>query len=212
MRHSLGFAALTAALGLAWFARAADAPAIAISHDGDAYSALVARAEADDATVDFRQLRLAWLDSAARKRRASTQEMTRTMVQAAQAGEVDKAATAARAILAIDYTDMGAHKYLRQSCAMKGDDPCALHEHFVEFRLLNSIIGTGDGKSPPTAWKVTSIDEEYFIMSMIGARLQLQSLAAQDGRMFDKMDVTNAAGVKATLWFDITDFFSKELD
>ncbi len=81
----------------------------------------------------------------------------------------------------------------------------------MEFGLLSSITSTGDGKTPETAWHVSSVEEEYFVMRMIGVKPGRQSLVNRNGRIFDALEVVDGKGVSRTLWFDITDFFSKEL-
>lgn len=42
--------------------------------------------------------------------------------------------------------------------------------------LLRSILATGDGKTPETAWRTISIDEEYFLVLITGARPVSQAL------------------------------------
>jgi len=212
-------APLIAALWVAGFFTAsvfvgspARAEAVSIPHDGDTYSLLVARAEQDDQTVDFRALRRAWMDSAARKRRQPTDELRKAMFEAANARRDAEVAAKARAILAQDYTDLYAHKFLRQACAAMGDAACAAHEHFVEFGMLKSIVANGDGQSMATAWEVISIPEEHFVIAMMGAQPQEQALLNGGGRMYDRMDVLDDKGAKHSLYFDITDFFSHELD
>src|SRR3569623_382872 len=92
---------LCVALGAVALMGASQAPG-----DGDAFSKLAARAEAGDATLDFRALRLAWLDSAQRRRHVDIAPLARELSAAAQAQDTAKVLAAARAILAADYIDM----------------------------------------------------------------------------------------------------------
>jgi Domain of unknown function (DUF4919) len=62
------------------------------------------------------------------------------------------------------------NKFLRQSCAKLNDDACEKHNHFIEFGLLRSITSSGNGKTCDTAWEVVTIDEEYFILNMLGVK------------------------------------------
>jgi hypothetical protein len=94
---------------------------VAIPHDGDAYSRLVAQAEAGDAKTDFRALRFAWLDSAARKRAADTMDLMRAMFDAVRANAAAAVRAKAEAILSIRYVDLDAHKLRRQACAILKD-------------------------------------------------------------------------------------------
>ncbi len=188
-------------------AMAASKIRIATPTGNDAYSHLVARAEADDMTVDFSALRHAWLDSAARKHRASIEMLTRDLNSAVSSGKDTQVRDTAERILAIDYTDLMAHLRLRQACAALHDDECANHFHFTEFGLLNSITTGHDGKSFATAWPVISLDEEYFMMGVAGMSLQTQSLVTDGGRSYDRMAVKMQDGSTATYYFDISAFF-----
>ena len=188
-------------------------PAVAgdiVPHDGDPYSALVARAEADDATVDFKAMRFAWLDSAARKREPDLSVATKAMWEAARANDAAAARAAAEKIIAAHYTDFEAHKFRRQSCVLLKDTACSDHEHFVEFGLLNSIVKGGDGKTPETAWVVAEISEEYAMMRILQVQLKLQSLINRNGRTYDEMTVVGEDGKEQALWFDISVAITKE--
>ncbi len=212
-------AAAIAVLALA-VAHAATAQGITLPHDDDAFSRLVARAEANDASVDFRALRFAWLDSAARKRAPDTRALAVQIGDIVRAsGSADPAALKAGArkvkalaeqIISGDYADIGGHKFRRQACHILADAACEQHEHFVEFGLLTSITNGKDGKTPRTAWEVASVDEEYFIMGVEGWRPALQSLVKIGERLYDKLDVVDVSGGKLTLYFDITVMFPKE--
>ena len=91
-------------------------------------------------------------------------------------------------ILTIDYTSMIAHKILRQTYAAMGDTANAAKYKRIQFGLLRSITENGDGKTCSTAWQVIQIEEEYFILQMLGAQLQQQSVE-QDGGLCDRMEV-----------------------
>ncbi len=210
MRIRIILAALLAASasGIIPETRADPRAGIVIPADGDLYSKLVARAEADDRTVDFRALRFAWLDSAARLRahRTTINELSRDMMQAAKDRSTSAVRNTAEKILSIDYTYMAAHKFRRQSCHVLGDTLCEDHEEFVEFGLLKSITRGKDGKSPATAWEVASIHEEYFIMSMAGLKVQNQQLEGT----FDKFVVTDETGATREVFFNIYVMLTKE--
>jgi hypothetical protein len=203
-------AACVAAAGLAIWAAPAAAADFTAPGD-DAYSKLVARAEAGDTTVDFKAMRFAWLDSIARKRATDTRDTTRTMWQAVQANDAPKVRAAAEKIIAITYTDIEAHKFRRQACAVLNDTACSAHEHFVEFGLLDSIIKAGDGKTPATAWVVAEVSEEYVIMRLVGYHPGMQQLINQDGRVYDKLTTKDKDGVEHVLWFDISIAITKEI-
>ena len=177
----------------------------------DPYAGLVAQAEAGDPKTDFRALRFAWLDSAARRSAADPSAAQKTMHDAAVAADNVKVRAAAERVIAAHYTDLEAHMMRRLACVALDDGKCADHERFVEFGMLRSILDSGDGKTPATAWHVASIEEEYFVMQIAQVKLKQQALVTQNGRTYDHLTVTTADGAEKAMWFDITDFFGKAL-
>ena len=175
----------------------------------DPYGRLVAQAEAEDQSTDFRALRLAWLDSPLH-RAAPPSNAEKAMRDAAAAADNVKVREAAEQVIAARYTDLEAHMMRRLACVAMQDGECAEHERFVEFGMLKSILDSGDGKAAGSAWHVTSIDEEYFVMHLAQVKLKQHALVQQNGRTYDFLTVTTAQGVDKPMWFDITDFFGKE--
>lgn len=187
---------------------------IALPADGDSYSALVAKAAAHDATTDFRALRLAYLDSKAHERAGAQLEkadrLREAMFMAARAQDHATVRSNAEQILSIDYTDLWAHKLLRQSCVALKDQPCAELHHFVEFGLLDSIMHSGDGKSCATGWEAVQIAEEYFVLGMMGVKSEMQSLVQDGGHNCDAMQGTDPKGAKVTYYFNIDAMMAAE--
>ncbi len=183
--------------------------AVVLPNDGDDYSKLVARAAAHDKDVDFRALRFAWLKSAAHKRSADVSALKDALFAVAKGGDAQRIREAAVKLLSADYIDMFGQKYLRQSCAMLHDAGCAEQGHFVEFGLLDALIASGDGKTCKTGWEVVSIGEEYFVLSMIGAKLERQALV-NGPPSCDAMDVTDADGKALTYYFRIDSVLADE--
>ncbi len=206
-------ASLAGLAALCWSAAALAAGPSGVTPppDVDGFSKLVIRAEADDQDVDFRALRLAWLDSAQRRSAPNLDPFRQKLNGAVQARQDAQIRDIARQIVSADYVDLPAHFQLRQACTRLGDKPCADHEHFVEFGLLDSITKNGAGTAIETAWPVVSIDEEYFILGMIGAVLRQQSLLQRNGRAYDAMEVTMPNGSDVVFYFDIAAFFGREL-
>ena len=76
---------------------------------------------------------------------------------------------------------------MRAKVALEAGD---VQGHFLHrmiyYGLMSSIVLSGDGKTPKTAYKVISVDEEYALLNHIGAKLIKQSLV--EGPC-DKMEV-----------------------
>ena len=97
---------------------------------------------------------------------------------------------------------MRAHKMLQQTYKILGDESNRKKYHDIEFGLLRSIVKNGDGKSCKTGWPVVQIDEEYFVLEMLGAKLIQQSIESK-GDMCDRMEVSTKEGT-AVYYFGIT--------
>ena len=190
---------------------AGSAPQIVLPKDGDEYSALAARAAAQDQGVDFRALRFAWLKSAAHKHEtASEVELRSAIFTAVKAHDDQGVRAAAVKMISAIYVNLYGHKFLRQACTILHDDACAAQEHFVEFGLLQSILKSGDGKTCATGWEVVSVGEEYFIIGMMGATPGQQSLL--EGKpSCDMLQVTDEKGAPQTYFFRIDAVLEDEM-
>ncbi|QJU59387.1 DUF4919 domain-containing protein [Sphingomonas sp. AP4-R1] len=71
---------------------------------------------------------------------------------------------------------------------------------------IQKIMAKGDGLTPATAFKVSSVKEEYQIAAALGLKVQSQSLVVQK-KPFDMLQATNEAGDAREVWFDISSFY-----
>jgi len=190
-------------------ANADDGDKIILPTGDDEFSRLVRAAEAGDQNINFTSLRTAWLNSPYYQNRLQAASLRKSSMDAVKAKDTASVAKVARQILSINYTDMLAHKYLRQACKLLGNETCEEHHHFIEFGLLKSIVKQGDGSTCKTAWPVVSIDEEYFVLSMSGRKLIRQTLISEQGHHCDKMEVTNEKEGQETVYFNVDSFMGK---
>jgi hypothetical protein len=170
------------------------------------------RAEAGEA-VDFGALRLAWLHGSAMKRDAQLGRLSslrEEMFAAMKKGGDPKIVLAkAREILDIAYVDLDAHKARRQACAILHEEPCAERGHAIEIGLLKSVVQSGNGRSCASGWRVVTVDEEYFILRMLDARLKKQTLVSEGNNRCDAM-LVDRDGREQTLYFEVTEVLDAE--
>ncbi len=185
-------------------------PEIAIPAFNDEYSAFVRQLEAGQTDIDYRKFRESFL--ASRQFEIATSKKTELReLRDKIPGLIKQTNTAGllqttKQILSIDYTDMYAHKILRQTYNVLGDEASGKKYHDIEFGLLKSIVSNGDGKTCKTAWPVIQVEEEYFILDiMVGATPSKQSVV-RDGGLCDRMEVTTAQG-PGVYYFDIAKTF-----
>lgn len=186
---------------------------IVLPTDGDEYSSLVARAAAEDHTLDFHALRFAWLKSKAHKAvDVDETALESDLFDAARGSDDERVRDAAVKVLSADYINMFAHAALRQACTKLHDDACAEQHHFVEFGLLTSITESGDGKTCKTGWEVVAVREEYFVVHMLGNTPADQALVNGADGACDLLNATDSDGKPQAYYFRIDAVLKDETD
>ena len=198
-----------AALVLDHSAAAADRAEVAVPRDHDKYSAFVAQLERGETKINFSEFRESFLESqrfkSASEQKPDLSTLRKQVPELMQMSRYAEIIDLTKKMLSIDYTDIEAHKILQQTYRILGDEPNSKKYHDIEFGLLNSIVKKGDGKTCQTAWPVVQINEEYFILQMLGAELKTQSVD-HTGGVCDKMEVQTDQG-KKVYYFDISKVF-----
>ena len=156
-----GFVAAAPALA------ASDAAGVPMAVDDSTYGKLVTRAAAEDAKLDFRALRIAYLTSPRRIELLTLSHM-RVDMGNLPGEQYARARDAAAKILADDYTDILSWGVLAHSCEQLNDAPCLAHAKFVLGGLLDSIIGSGNGQSCSSGWEMVSISEQIDVLHTLG--------------------------------------------
>jgi hypothetical protein len=113
-------------------------------------------------------------------------------------GDWESVVTSSRAWLSHCPVDIDAH-FVSAVALSQLDREAEAQEHARWFRgLLASVLGSGDGRTPHTAYAVISIPEEYAVLRAL--RLEFKQQALLDGRI-DALTVEGASG-RTTLYFD----------
>jgi hypothetical protein len=190
-------------------ARAETSSSVAVPPYHDKYSKLVKQLEAGQTNINYSELRESFLESeqfkTASRQKPDLNTLRKEMHELMQKSKSAEIIGVTKKMLSIDYTDMEAHKILHQTYKILGDPANSKKYHDIEFGLLNSIIKKGNGKTCQTAWPVIQINEEYFILQMLGAKLLKQSVD-NTGGLCDKMDVHTDEG-NNTYYFEISKVF-----
>ena len=186
------------------------ATASLVPSDSDEYASFVRRAESGATDIDFRAMRLSYIKRASFLRAGAAREQLQAlrseMSAAMDGGDTLRVRDTARRILSIVYIDLDAQKALRQSCKLLKDEGCASRYHALEVGLLKSVVATGDGKSCSTAWEVVTLEEEYFILRMVGFTLKKQE-GPHGSEICDKMIGVGEDGQPLTFHFGVTPIF-----
>jgi hypothetical protein len=200
----LGMLLLPAAIGLA-----GESPQISVPSFDDKYSMLVRKLESGQTDIDYKEFRESFLESkqfaVAASKRSELDRLQAALPKLMSQSKYPEIVQTTKTILSIDYTNMRAQKILYQTYKVLNDEANRKKYHDIEIGLLTSIVRNGDGKSCKTAWPVVQIEEEYFILDMVGAELTRQSID-NNGGLCDKMEVSTDKG-KATYYFGIAKVF-----
>ena len=158
----------------------------------DNYCNTIELLESGKTDIDYKVFRESFLESKqfeiALNKSNELRDLKKVMYDLMSEKQYDKIISITKKILSIDYTNIRAHKILRQTYKIKGDSINAKKYKTIQFGLLKSIVNNGDGKSCETAWQVIQISEEYFILDMLDAKFEKQSIDYSGG-ICDKMEV-----------------------
>jgi hypothetical protein len=173
------------------------------------YDELITRVKKGDTSVDFSHLRFLYteLDSY-----GPLSPDTKEMFAALREGDYKKALKQVDEILAENYLDTHAHFAGMIAADKLGDAARSAHHRYVEKGILDSILRSGDGKSPDTAYKVIFISEEYALVRSLGLETQQQDLIELQGHTFDVLTVSDPESKAVSkIWFGIDPITAAEM-
>jgi len=176
-------------------------PEVDAGYYREAVARLASGDVADIPSVDFLKMRYSHLLQSTGD---GVTDEVRDAMNAAMSGQ-DAAAQIAAADAAIqsDYTILFAH--LSKAAALTRSGADASFETAICNALAESIMSTGDGRTPETALHVAQVEEEYAILTLLSLHRDSQALVRYGDRAFDVLEVHDDKGEKQTLYFDITE-------
>jgi hypothetical protein len=184
------------------------APAPTPTTKGEAketYDRIAAQIAAGDETADWTALRFA-AAQADLYGKFDESEAQALMYNALGSKQYSTALFEAQQILKRNIANGNAHYVAMIVYDHLGDAAHSDAEEKIVKAISNSIFGTQTGKSAESAWVVVSVDEEYFVLRVLGLQPQKQSLITNGGRAYDEMDVFDSKNSESEfdLWFDTT--------
>ncbi len=169
------------------------------------YDLLLEKVKAGNPAADFGTLRSAYAASPHYRPFDKDRSKLKNAMFRAMAGK-DYAAVVGRAekVLSDDYVDIDAHVIAAREYARMGADKEADFHRAVARGLLDSIRDSGDGRTPETAYRVISVDEEYALISSLNLKRGKQAQERLNGHDYDRVIVTDRNGGKPyDLYFNI---------
>jgi hypothetical protein len=183
------------------------------SKDGKEYDALVAKLKAGDTSIDFKALRIAFTQSNGYSPYGGGSDDVKAAFAALEKKDYKSAKSKAEKALNDDYIDMDAHVAALLAYKGLGDASKESFHKAIYLGLVNSILNSGDGKTPETAYIVISTHEEYVALRALGLQPAGQSLQHLGQHTFDVMQaVDKASKAETKVYFNIDISWKAETD
>ena len=154
----------------------------------DAYAALLAKAQAGDAQVDYRRLRA---ESVYAKDWDFYDQKARGLIDQANASVKGKDCASAMVkldqVIKLDFTIDSAHALKSDCLKAAGDRDGARIEADIAKGLIHSLMDSGKGDSEKTAYVVSSLREEMDVLANRHIQLKTRDteIRGSDGRFYD---------------------------
>ena len=168
----------------------------------ESYADILRKVKETDSSVNYKEFRLAYADSADYKPSADPQ-IRRAMFAAIAVKDNAKAAELAEAILKNRYVDIYGHQVAAVAYRELGDRGKSAVHGSLARELIRSIVESGDGNTPETAMQLISEEEEAIILQALDLKANKQELMDQDGHTFDRVDAVDSSDVTVTLYFNL---------
>jgi hypothetical protein len=166
------------------------------------YESLLERAQRGDPGLDFTAFRMAFADRLA-KAKAADPELRKKMFDALHQDQWAAVIETANQVLAQNHLDIDAHMFVAFAYEKSHQPEKAARHRTVGDGLMKSILASGDGRTPKTAFVVVSVEEEYSVLRHYRLAPGEQSLVTADGHSYDVLDAQTRSHEKATVFFNI---------
>jgi hypothetical protein len=152
------------------------------------YKALVARVQSGDQSVDFGQLREAYVKSEGYDPYSGgIGELSAKMRKAATEKDCKTALAQAKQITDVNFVFIDAHLTAAYCHDMIGQPADAERARKIGRGLIASIMKSGDGKTPETAFAVVTVAEEYVVFGVLRLHRKGQALMGDKGHSYDRL-------------------------
>lgn len=170
-----------------------------------AFAAMLARLKAGNTDINFTQLRMLWTRTSAYRPNAAVDD-EQPMRAAFAAGRNQEVLRLADKVLKEDYLNILSHMLSADAHGALGNSEARQFHVFVARGLIRSLLQSGDGLSPKTAYKVVSITEIGRVLFFRSLRPTGESTVVREGgRIYRKVAVKREqGGGEGAVFFDVT--------
>jgi hypothetical protein len=170
----------------------------------DTYAGLLEKLNSGDTKIDFTRLRVLYSETKDASPYGSSHETRREMNNAVAQRRCPDAIRIADEILKNTYLSPDAHIAKSVCYAELGEARRAEFHKAIYLGLINSILASGDGGKPETAYVVVTIEEEYAVMRALGFTVWAQAITRLREHTFELLSGTNEkTGQTARIYFNL---------
>ena len=170
------------------------------------FLALQERANIDDVTLSYTELRQAFTQSSFYQPYGSDErKRVEQNFKLFANSQYELCLQSAKELLNENFISLGGH-YVTVICAkaLELEEKAYLHEEILEG-LLDSISSSGDGQSPDSAYVVYTTEELYTFLQLNGLSVNGQEIINENNKVYESMQLSaNDSEEEFTLFFDIT--------
>jgi hypothetical protein len=165
------------------------------------YETLKAKVQSGDLSIDWQALRLdavvAGVDGTFDWRKANQDGM-----QAFKTGNYNEALANGLEIVNHNIANGDGHFLLMVSYHHLKKQQEADQQSLIVDKILQSILDSGNGQTPSTAWFTVSPAEESFLLRILGMTAKSQAQVNQAGHSFNKVTVAARDNAETVFWFN----------
>jgi hypothetical protein len=152
------------------------------------YDDYVAEVKAGKLDIDYTAFRLAYAASS-KYTPYGVVEILRKLKKAYDAGDCLSAMAQAKEVFEVNFVHIEAHKIAAFCLKKAGNEEEARREYALFLGLSGSVLKSGDGKSPDTAFVVIAVEEEYSVLETASLTPIKQARVNHGGSAFDRFEV-----------------------
>ena len=167
------------------------------------YESLLAKAKRGEKSLDYAALRVAYSESKDFNPTVDPKERAE-MYKLLKEKKFKEAVKAAEAVHKTNFVDINSHMVLALAYTELKDQAKADFHKNTYLGLVNSIISSGDGETPKTAYVVISVPEEYAILDAFEYKRGTQEVVTENGHKYDVLTVTDTkTNSQVKMYFNI---------
>ena len=152
--------------------------------------------------MDYFKLRVAYTNSNYYDPYGSGNEI-RELSNLYEEGKYQEIIKKASDLIITKFVNIDFHIIVFSAAKRLNDEELLSFHGSIANNLMDSILNSGDGKTPENAYIVISTDEEYALLDRLNLKMKTQSLIKVDERNYDLLQVVDEEGNQTEIYFNI---------